>query len=116
VQGIRVRGRFAPPPWASKNLPMWVLLDGQGIGHEQGEATKINRAVPPELARKFSSADLICLVDRSVPAMTGDAPILLEHLIVRGIRSVLRSSSRISRMSRPPTWTGQAGRRRCWKA
>jgi hypothetical protein len=84
VQGIRVRGRFAPPPWASKNAPAWVLLDGQGIGHEQGGATKINQTVPPELARKFSSADLICLVDRSVPAMTGDAPILLEHLIVRG--------------------------------
>jgi len=84
VQGIRVRGRFAPPNWASKNVPTWVLLDGQGIGHEQGEATKINRAVPPELARKFSNADLICLVDRAVPAMTGDAPILLEHLIVRG--------------------------------
>ena len=79
VQGIRVRGRFAPPRWASKEtLPTWVLLDGQGIGHEQGEATKINRAVPPELARKFFSADLICLVDRAVPAMTGDAPVLLE--------------------------------------
>jgi hypothetical protein len=84
VQGIRVRGRFVPPPWASKNAPKWVLLDGQGIGHEQGEATKINRTLPPELARKFSSADLICLVNRAVPAMTGDAPVLLEHLIVRG--------------------------------
>jgi hypothetical protein len=29
--------------------------------------------IPPELARKFSGADLICLVDRAVPAMTGDA-------------------------------------------
>lgn len=84
VQGIRVRGRFAPPPWASKNLPTWVLLDGQGVGHEQGGATKINRTIPPELAKKFSTADLICLVDRAVPAMTGDAPILLENLIVRG--------------------------------
>jgi len=84
VQGIRVRGRFAPPPWATTKLPTWVLLDGQGVGHEQSGATKINRTVPPELAKKFSGADLICLVDRSVPAMTGDAPILLENLIVRG--------------------------------
>jgi hypothetical protein len=30
--------------------------------------TKINRTVPPELARKFSSVDLICLADRAVPA------------------------------------------------
>ena len=84
VQGIRVRGRFAPPTWAAKKVPTWVLLDGQGVGHEQGGATKINRTVPPELAKKFSGADLICLVDRAVPAMTGDAPILLENLIVRG--------------------------------
>lgn len=84
VQGIRVRGRFAPPPWAATNLPNWVLLDGQGVGHEQGGSTKISRTVPPELVKKISGADVICLVDRAVPAMTGDAPILLENLIVRG--------------------------------
>jgi hypothetical protein len=84
VQGIRVQGRFAPPPWASTNLPSWVLLDGQGIGHEQSRSTKIGRTIPPDLAKKFSGADLICLVDRAVPAMTGDAPILLENLIIRG--------------------------------
>lgn len=84
VQGIRVRGRFAPPQWAATDQPTWVLLDGQGVGHEQNKPMKINRTVPPELTRKFSDADLICLVDRAVPAMTGDAPILLENLIARG--------------------------------
>ncbi len=84
VQGIRVRGRFAPAFWAAPNLPRWVVLDGQGVGHEQGGSMKINRTVPPELAKKFSDADVICLVDRAVPAMTGDAPILLENLIARG--------------------------------
>jgi len=84
VQGIRVRGRFSPPSFTATKLATWVLLDGQGVGHERGGATKINRTVPPELAKKFSGADLICLVDRAVPAMTGDAPILLEDLIVRG--------------------------------
>ena len=79
VQGIRVRGRFAPPFFTATKLPTWVLLDGQGVGHEQDGATKINRTVPPELAKKFSGADLICLVDRAMPAMTGDAPILLEE-------------------------------------
>ncbi len=84
VQGIRVRGQFGPPLWAAAELPRWVLLDGQGVGHEQGGSTKINRTVPPELARKFSDADVICLVDRAVPSMTGDAPVLLENLITRG--------------------------------
>ena len=84
VQGIRVRGRFAPPPFMMTTLPTWVLLDGQGLGHEQGRATRINRTVPPELAKKFSSTDLILLVDRAVPAMTGEGPILLENLIDRG--------------------------------
>ena len=83
VQGIRVQGRFTPPLWEGPGQPTWVLIDGQGIGHEQG-GTKINRTVPPELARRFSGADVICLVDRAVPAMTGDAPILLENLVVRG--------------------------------
>ena len=84
VQGIRVRGQFAPPSFMATSMPAWVLFDGQGLGHEQGRATKINRTVPPELAKKFSSADLILLVDRAVPAMTGEAPILLENLIDRG--------------------------------
>lgn len=83
VQGIRVRGRFNPPEWAGPAFP-WVLLDGQGVGHEQNSPTKISRTIPPELTKKFSGADLICLVDRSMPAMTGDAPLLLEDLIIRG--------------------------------
>jgi hypothetical protein len=84
VQGIRVCGRFPPPEWAAENLQSWVLLDGQGVGHEQAQTTNLDRTIPPELARKFSSADAICLVDRAVPAMIGDAPILLEHLLTRG--------------------------------
>jgi hypothetical protein len=55
VQGIRVRGRFAAPSWAATNSARWVLLDGMGVGHEQSTATKINRTVPPELAKKRRS-------------------------------------------------------------
>jgi hypothetical protein len=84
VQGIRVRGRFPPPEWAAENLQSWVLLDGQGVGHEQMQTTNLDRTIPPELAKKFSGADIICLIDRAVPAMTGDAPVLLEHLLIRG--------------------------------
>jgi hypothetical protein len=84
VQGIRSRGRFYPPSWAADEPPTWVLIDGQGIGHERTASTKIDRIVPPELATKFSGADVICLVDRSAPAMVGDAPILLQHLVTRG--------------------------------
>jgi hypothetical protein len=84
VQGIRVRGRFSPPVWAGGNSSRWVLLDGQGVGHEQGASTKINRAVPPEITKKFSDADLILLVDKAMPAMTGDSPVLLQNLIARG--------------------------------
>ena len=66
------------------NWQAGVLIDGQGLGHDQDGSTNINRTVPPELVQKFSGADIICLVDRAVPAMTGDAPILLENLILRG--------------------------------
>jgi hypothetical protein len=84
VQGIRVRGRFSPPAWAASTPSAWVLLDGQGVGHEQGASLKINQTLAPELTKKFSDADLICLVDKSMPAMTGEAPIILQDLIVRG--------------------------------
>jgi hypothetical protein len=84
VQGIRVCGRFFPAPWATAGTSRWVLIDGQGVGHEQASSSNINRTIPPELTKKYSGADLICLVDRAMPAMTGDAPILLEDLITRG--------------------------------
>jgi hypothetical protein len=84
VQGIRVRGRFAPPSYAASALPRWVLLDSQGMGHEQAGPSDTTRTLPPDLVQKFSGADVICLVDRAVPAMTGDAPTLLENLIIRG--------------------------------
>jgi hypothetical protein len=84
VQGIRVRGRLYPPEWVDLPSAGWVLLDGQGVGHEQGTATKINQTLPPELTKKFSEADLICLVDKSMPAMIGDAPFILKDLITRG--------------------------------
>jgi hypothetical protein len=84
VQGIRVCGRFFPPPWAGGSSSRWVLIDGQGVGHERGTTSAIDRTIPPELTKKYSGADLICLVDRAMPAMQGDAPILLEDLITRG--------------------------------
>jgi hypothetical protein len=84
VQGIRVRGRFSTPVRAGGKSSPWVLLDGQGVGHEQGASTKINQTVPPELTKKFSDADLILLVDKVMPAMTGDSLILLQNLIARG--------------------------------
>jgi len=84
VQGVRVRGRFFPPEWATDQPLSWVLLDGQGVGHEQAQSSSIDDTIPPELASKFSGADIICLVDKAMPSMTGDAPIILEHLLTRG--------------------------------
>lgn len=84
VQGVRVCGRFFPPEWADGSLTRWVLIDGQGVGHEQRSSSNINRTIPPELTKKYSQADLICLVDRAMPAMAGDAPLLLGDLITRG--------------------------------
>lgn len=84
VQGIRVCGRFFPPEWAGGSSCRWILIDGQGVGHEQPSSSTIHRTISPELTKKYSGADLICLVDRAMPAMTGDAPILLQDLVTRG--------------------------------
>lgn len=84
VQGLRVRGRFMTTPDAKKKFPGFIFLDGQGLGHDQEQATKKHRVVPPEITGKFSQADVICLIEKSVPAMIGDAPMLLQEIVSRG--------------------------------
>ena len=86
VQGIRVRGRLYPPGLKTKPAVAWVLLDGQGLGHEQEYGTKQSGTVPPEISRKFEMADVICLVERSVPPMISGAPapLLVSELVARG--------------------------------
>lgn len=84
VQGIRVCGRFSPKGVVAPSQSTWVLIDGQGIGHEHRNTSRISKTVPPEVTQKYADADVICLVDKSTPAMSGDAPILLQDLISRG--------------------------------
>jgi hypothetical protein len=86
VQGIRVRGRLYPPGLKTRPAVAWVLLDGQGLGHEQEYATKQSGTVPPEISGRFELADVICLVERSVPPMISGAPapLLVSELVARG--------------------------------
>lgn len=70
VEGIRLRGRFTPSFLNSGQVPRYVLIDGEGMGHR----TDNIGSVPPEVSRKFEWVDVILLVDSAVPAML-DAPL-----------------------------------------
>lgn len=84
VQGIRVRGRFGPFDSCTKSYPSWIFIDSEGLEHGQEHATKQNRTISPQITRRFPLADMICLIDRSVPAMVGDAALLLAEILTRG--------------------------------
>jgi len=78
--------RLCPATLAETTSVSWVLLDGQGLGHEREIATKQAETVSPEISRKFEMADVICLVERSVPPMISGspAPLLVSELVARG--------------------------------
>lgn len=60
VEGLRVKGPFAPAAWASSNsVPPIVLLDGVGLGHSTGTGVQISTSV----TRRFDLAHAIVLVD-----------------------------------------------------
>jgi len=66
VSGLRVRGPFRPAWYQGDDLPRWVILDTEGLGHDPATAT----AVPTDITRKYDMVDVILLVDSAKHAMT----------------------------------------------
>ena len=66
VDGIRVRGPFAPETGELRDSDRkLVLMDGEGLGHSAKEATSVSTKV----TERFSEADLILLVDNAQSPM-----------------------------------------------
>ena len=66
VDGIRVRGPFAPATGELRDSDRkLVLMDGEGLGHSAKEATSVSTKV----TERFSEADLILLVDNAQSPM-----------------------------------------------
>lgn len=63
VDGVRVRGPFAPT--FTDDLPQLVLIDGQGLGHTADSTA----SVTTKITRRFAEVDLIVLVDNAEQPM-----------------------------------------------
>ena len=66
VSGLRVRGPFRPALYEGDDLPRWVILDTEGLGHDPATAS----AVPTSITSKYDMVDVILLVDSAKHAMT----------------------------------------------
>lgn len=76
VDGIRVRGPFAPILHELHVAPKLVFIDGEGIGHTAKSASSISTRV----TRRFAEVDMILVVDNAEAPMQA-APLELLRSI-----------------------------------
>ena len=76
VDGIRVSGPLLPIDATDEDFPKLVLLDGQGLGHTATTASSISTRI----TQKFSSVDMILLVDNAQQPMQA-APLALLRAV-----------------------------------
>jgi len=79
VQGIRVRGPFAPT-WDEGSNSRLVLLDGQGIGHTADSNSSVSTAI----TKRFQLADLILVADDAAQPLQAAACAALHSIVSSG--------------------------------
>jgi hypothetical protein len=79
VQGLRVRGEFAPK-WGSDGLCKLVLLDGEGLGHTPDSSSSIST----NITHRLKSIDAVVLVDNAEQPMQAAPQSLLRTLAASG--------------------------------
>ncbi len=85
VEGIRVKGPFAPTWYADEQAPRIVLMDGQGIGHTADSTSSVSTAI----TKRFQIADVIALVDNAAQPMQAGSVSVLRTLVTSGHESKL---------------------------
>ena len=85
VEGIRVRGPFAPTWQGDDEAPRIVLMDGQGIGHTADSTSSVSTAV----TKRFQIADVIMLVDNAAQPMQAASVSVLRTVVTSGHESKL---------------------------
>ena len=81
VEGLRVRGAFAPTGWSDGAcVPPIVLLDGVGLGHSLGTGVQISTSV----TRRFDLAHAIVLVDDATKPVLDAAQSLMRTVTTSG--------------------------------
>ena len=85
VEGIRVKGPFAPTWYGDDEAPRIVLMDGQGIGHTADSTSSVSTAI----TKRFQIADVIVLVDNAAQPMQAAPVSVLRTLVTSGHESKL---------------------------
>jgi len=84
VEGIRVRGPFAPV-WNGGHTPKLVLMDGEGLGH----AASATLSLSTRITKRYQVADVIMLVDNAQQPMLAAPNSALRSLVSSGQQSKL---------------------------
>ncbi len=84
VEGIRVRGPFAPT-WHGGIPPKLVLMDGEGLGH----AVSANLSLSTRVTKRYQLADVILLVDNAQQPMLATPNTALRSIVSSGQQSKL---------------------------
>ena len=75
VEGIRVRGPFAPS-WHRGAFPKLVLMDGEGLNH----GVSANQSLSTRITKRYQEADVILLVDNAQQPMLAAPNAALESI------------------------------------
>lgn len=74
VEGVRVKGPFFPE--FTKHRPKYVILDGQGIGHEASDSSSVST----HISDKFGTVDAVVMVDNAMQPMLQPSVALLRTI------------------------------------
>ena len=78
VQGIRARGPFTPS--CGGEIPRWVLIDGEGLGHTPESAASVST----HYTSRYRSVDVILLVDNAKQPMQAAPLSVLRSVAASG--------------------------------
>lgn len=84
VEGIRVRGPFAPT-WNGQVPPKLVLMDGEGLGHAASATVSLSTRV----TKRYQVSDVILLVDSAQQPMLAAPNSALRSIVSSGQQSKL---------------------------
>jgi hypothetical protein len=84
VEGIRVRGPFAPS-WHQGPPPKLVVMDGEGLGH----TVNANLSLSTRITKRYQNCDVILLVDNAQQPMLAAPNSALRSIVSSGQQSKL---------------------------
>lgn len=79
VDGIRVSGPFLPA-WSNGEIPRFVLVDGQGLGHTPISAAALSSPVTEWVNR----VDVVLLVDNATQPMQAGPALAIRSILTSG--------------------------------